>query len=220
MTRALVMALLLAGCAHAPPPPAGPPPKPDEVALYIAENGQRPWVGRIGLVEVCVDQSGAVRTLRVLHPLPRPDDEENIRRSRFKARAGQPCFKMFVNCDTCSDQTPPPDDASPTFATSRFKNVPWLAFADELIWSTLPPLPDEVKVRHVGERVGWTGKICASADGRIARTEVLQSIPGADEAITSVIRQWRLAPQPSGEGLCTMWRITYDAMRKQPAPKK
>ena len=45
--------------------------------------------------------------------------------------------------------------------------------------------------------MGFTATMCIDQDGRVFRVEVLEGIPGADEALVHALLDWRYKPQPS-----------------------
>jgi hypothetical protein len=104
--------------------------------------------------------------------------------------------------------------AAPTPATADapargFKNVPPRAFQAELVEHAMPHLPDQFKIAHVNQDFVFLGKVCAAADGPVVSVSVLESIPGADEAIVGALRQWRIRQQPTGQGLCTLTKFEF-----------
>jgi periplasmic protein TonB len=85
---------------------------------------------------------------------------------------------------------PPPPPLKP-------KNVPPHLLDAQAVYRPEPHLPDAVKLQRkgTGDSV-FVAKLCVAQDGSMMRVDVMQGIPGADESITSTIRQWRYKPQP------------------------
>ena len=44
--------------------------------------------------------------------------------------------------------------------------------------------------------VPCAAKVCVNNDGRVYQVNVLQSIPGGDDAVVGAIKQWTYKPQP------------------------
>ena len=116
----------------------------------------------------------------------------------------------------CAHAPPPaqpapgaPAEASVAASANKFKNVPARAFQAELVEHAMPHLPDEFKIKHVNQQFVFMGKVCAGADGAVVSVSVLESIPGADEAIIGALRTWRIRPQPTGQGLCTLTKFEF-----------
>jgi protein TonB len=93
-------------------------------------------------------------------------------------------------------------------ATVKPKNVPPHALDSQALYKPDPHLPDAIKLqrRGTGDAV-FMCKLCVAQDGSIMRVDVMQGIPGADENITSTLRQWRFKPQPIP--VCMMTRFEF-----------
>jgi hypothetical protein len=95
------------------------------------------------------------------------------------------------------------------------KNVPPHVFEEQKVSGDMPHLPDAVKAAAGSGELVWMGKVCAGVDGEIAQVSVVSGIPGADDAITTVLRGWRLRPQEIP--ICTLVRFVFTVRRpKQP----
>ncbi len=58
-----------------------------------------------------------------------------------------------------------------------------------------PHLPDVVKAQRRGSVVSGSYKVCIAQSGNISSVDIMQGIPGADDSIVSVLKQWRYKPQ-------------------------
>lgn len=217
-----LLAVAVGACAHTPSAPSRPQP-PAAITVSLAENGHPPSDGIIGVTNVCVNAAGEVQSVRVVQAMPaRPQLADSIRGRRVPWGGGRPCFDVYTYCDDCNVPAPgaaalpatastsPSADAGAPPATTSFRNVAPRTFDLARVSSPVPLLPDDVKLRRVGERLVFAAKICAGADGRIATIAIGQGIPGADAAIMATIRQWRLRAQPDGQGVCTLSQLVYD----------
>jgi hypothetical protein len=72
-----------------------------------------------------------------------------------------------------------------------------------------PHLPEIVRIQRKGTGdARFAAKVCLGNDGRVYQVNVLSSIPGADDAIVSTIKQWTYKPQPVS--VCFVANIVYD----------
>ena len=72
-----------------------------------------------------------------------------------------------------------------------------------------PQLPAIVRSQRRGTGdARFAAKVCLGNDGRVYQVNVLSSIPGADDAIVSTIKQWAYKPQPVS--VCFVANIVYD----------
>ena len=55
--------------------------------------------------------------------------------------------------------------------------------------------------------VAFMAKMCIDQMGNVSRIDVLQGIPGADEAILSVLRWWKYEPDPIP--ICFLARFVF-----------
>jgi hypothetical protein len=95
------------------------------------------------------------------------------------------------------------------------KNVPPHVFDEQKLSGDMPHLPDAVKAAASAGELVWMGKVCADVDGAIAQVSVVSGIPGADDAITTTLRGWRLRPQEIP--ICTLVRFVFTVrLSKQP----
>ena len=94
-----------------------------------------------------------------------------------------------------SAPAPPPPKEEPK-PPPKPKVVPAILIKKDKISSGDDPhLPDVVKAQRRGSVVTGSYKVCISKDGSIGSVDVINSIPGADESITSTLRGWRYKPQ-------------------------
>lgn len=72
-----------------------------------------------------------------------------------------------------------------------------------------PHLPDPVKARYrtSGEAL-FIAKVCIDRSGRVFRTDVIQGIEGADQAILATIHEWRYRSQPLPVCFAARWIFT------------
>jgi hypothetical protein len=100
-----------------------------------------------------------------------------------------------------------PDQAGPPRAL-RAKNVSPHEFETQQVAAPIPHLPDAVKAKHAsGPDLTWMGKVCVQGDGTVDQVSVLSGIPGADDAIVTTLRTWRLRPQV--QPICSMVRFVF-----------
>jgi hypothetical protein len=72
-----------------------------------------------------------------------------------------------------------------------------------------PQLPAFVRSQRKGTGdARFAAKVCVGNDGRVYQVNVLSSIPGADDAIATTIKQWTYKPQPVS--VCFVANIVYD----------
>ncbi len=92
-----------------------------------------------------------------------------------------------------------PDGRGPAVTSQvvRPKNVPPYALEAQRLAGASPHLPDFVKVtrRGLGD-TPFLARVCVDQAGVVNHVEVMQGIPGADEAIVQTLRGWRYKPQP------------------------
>ena len=90
----------------------------------------------------------------------------------------------------------------PRNVAARTLDAQQLAHAD-------PQLPAIVRSQRRGTGdARFAAKVCIGNDGRVYQVNVLSSIPGADDAIVSTIKQWTYKPQPVS--VCFVANIVYD----------
>jgi protein TonB len=76
------------------------------------------------------------------------------------------------------------------------KNVPAFVIQRDLLQQSSPVLPEVFKQSHRGERLLGMYRVCVGLDGHVTAVTVVKSVPGADEAIQSGIRErWVYKPQ-------------------------
>jgi periplasmic protein TonB len=89
------------------------------------------------------------------------------------------------------------------------KNVAARMLDSQQILHADPQLPAIVRSQRKGTGdARFAAKVCIGNDGRVYQVNVLSSIPGADDAIVSTIRQWTYKPQPVS--VCFVANIVYD----------
>ncbi len=86
---------------------------------------------------------------------------------------------------------------SPAPSRPRPKNVPPHHLDNDAIFHPEPHLPEVIKAQRRGtEPPVFGARLCVDESGSVFQLQVIQSIPGADEAIVATLRQWRYRPQP------------------------
>jgi hypothetical protein len=97
----------------------------------------------------------------------------------------------------------------PAMPPPRPRNIaPHLLDAQKIAGAD-PHLPDFVKNarRGLGDSA-FSARICVDQAGSVSRIDVLQGIPGADEAIVQALRGWRYRAQPIP--VCFVSRFVFD----------
>lgn len=151
------------------------------------------------LLSFCVEPSGLVSEVS-----PRPQQNTpqeaaalgkiaaTLKQWVFVPIAARSCFLMRW---TFTAGAEPGDTRVPA---PRPKSSPQAPAPSQAIHQPALHLPDDVKSQLKGKGdVGFTAKMCIDQDGRVFRVEVLEGIPGADEALVHTLLEWRYKPQPS-----------------------
>ncbi|HEX2571679.1 MAG TPA: hypothetical protein VH877_19115 [Polyangia bacterium] len=167
---------------------------------------------------LCVEPTGEVSQVEFPSPSPLAkslaDVTATLKQWRFESIAVRSCFLMRIDLASAQPPSDAPSDARP-------KNVPHELDPAEVLYHVDPHLPDNVTadlvsrkkveaplVSHLCVDKGgplWTptcgeaiffAKVCIAQSGNVFRVDVLQGIPGADDAIRKAIFQWRYKPQP------------------------
>jgi hypothetical protein len=91
----------------------------------------------------------------------------------------------------------------------RPKNVPPYALEAQRLAGASPHLPDFVKVTRKGlGDLPFLARVCVDQAGVVNHVEVMQGIPGADDAIVQTLRGWRYKPQPIP--VCFLSRFVFN----------
>jgi protein TonB len=76
------------------------------------------------------------------------------------------------------------------------KNVPAFVVQRDMLRQSQPNLPEVFKQAHRGQALVGMYKVCVGTDGHVFEVAVIKSVPGADDAITSSVREgWLYKPQ-------------------------
>ncbi|MDB4964542.1 MAG: Serine/threonine protein kinase PrkC, regulator of stationary phase [Myxococcales bacterium] len=104
--------------------------------------------------------------------------------------------------------------AAPTAVASmapaqKPKNVNAHTLDSQQISHADPHLPEIVRIQRKGTGdARFAAKVCINNEGRVYQVNVLQSIPGADDAVVNAIKQWSYKPQPVS--VCFVANIIFD----------
>ena len=81
-------------------------------------------------------------------------------------------------------------------ATLKPKNVPAFVVQRDMLQQTQPNLPEVFKQAHRGQAMAGMYRVCVGTDGHVFEVGIVKSVPGADEAIVSCVREsWLYKPQ-------------------------
>lgn len=94
----------------------------------------------------------------------------------------------------------------PTHHPAAVRNVAHDLDPSQILYHPEPHLPDPVKARYrtSGEAL-FIAKVCIDRSGRVFRTDVIQGIEGADQAILATIQAWRYRQQPIPVCFAARW---------------
>jgi len=102
-----------------------------------------------------------------------------------------------------------PATAVASMAPQKPRNVNARTLDSQQVFHPDPQLPAIVRSQRRGTGdARFAAKVCVGNDGRVYQVNVLSSIPGADDAIASTIKQWTYKPQPVS--VCFVANIVYD----------
>lgn len=76
-----------------------------------------------------------------------------------------------------------------------FKNVSPASMGADLKAQPAPRLPDDVRRRASASELSGTYVIGVDLDGHVSRIDVVESVPGGDNAIIATIQKWHFQPQ-------------------------
>ena len=76
------------------------------------------------------------------------------------------------------------------------KNVPAFVVQRDMLQQTQPNLPEVFKQAHRGQALAGSYRVCVGTDGHVYEVDIVKSVPGADEAIVTCVREsWLYKPQ-------------------------
>jgi hypothetical protein len=104
---------------------------------------------------------------------------------------------------------PAPTAVASMAPAQKPKNVSARTLDAQQVFHPDPHLPEIVRVQRKGTGdARFVAKMCINNDGKVYQVNVLSSIPGADDAIVNVMKQWTYKPQPVS--VCTVATIVFD----------
>jgi serine/threonine protein kinase len=104
---------------------------------------------------------------------------------------------------------PAPAAVAPMLPAQKPKNVAAHTLDAQQLYHPDPHLPEIVFIQRRGTGdARFTAKFCVNNDGKVYQVSVLQSIPGADDAIVNTMKQWTYKAQPVS--VCTVQNLVFD----------